>query len=67
MRRPRLPNKPLKLKGIHRVKKRQADGSIKVYLYHRATGLPLDEVRLAETYADAEILTGSLPDQKNPR
>ncbi|MHB0784402.1 tyrosine-type recombinase/integrase [Bradyrhizobium sp. 5.13L] len=52
--RPRLPNKPLKLKGIHRVKKRQADGSIKVYLYHRATGLPLDEGRLAETYADAE-------------
>ncbi|GLR92835.1 hypothetical protein [Bradyrhizobium liaoningense] len=52
--RPRLPNKPLKLKGIHRVKKRQADGSIKVYLYHRATGLPLDEARLAETYADAE-------------
>lgn len=52
--RPRLPNKPLKLKGIHRVKKRQADGSIKVYLYHRATGLPLDENRLAETYADAE-------------
>lgn len=52
--RPRLPNKPLKLKGIHRVKKRQADGSIRVYLYHRATGLPLNESRLAETYADAE-------------
>lgn len=52
--RPKLPNKPLKLKGIHRVKKRQADGSIKVYLYHRATGSPLDEARLAETYADAE-------------
>ncbi|WP_262048628.1 tyrosine-type recombinase/integrase [Bradyrhizobium sp. Bra78] len=52
--RPRLPNKPLKLKGIHRVKKRQADGSIRIYLYHRATGLPLDENRLAETYADAE-------------
>ncbi|MEY9466329.1 hypothetical protein ABH973_006742 [Bradyrhizobium ottawaense] len=52
--RPRLPSKPLKLKGIHRVKKRQADGSIRVYLYHRATGLPLDESRLAETYADAE-------------
>ncbi|WP_456686254.1 tyrosine-type recombinase/integrase [Bradyrhizobium sp. P5_C11_2] len=52
--RPRLPNRPLKLKGVHRVKKRQADGSIKVYLYHRATGLPLDENRLAEMYADAE-------------
>lgn len=50
----RLRSKPLKLKGIHRVKKRQADGSIKVYLYHRATGLPLDEARLAESYADAE-------------
>lgn len=52
--RPRIPNKPLKLRGIHRVKKRQADGSIKVHLYHRATGLPLDENRLAETYAEAE-------------
>lgn len=52
--RPKPPNKPLKLKGIHRVKKRLRDGSIKVHLYHRATGLPLDEARLAETYADAE-------------
>jgi len=50
----RAKPKPLKLKGIHRVKKRQADGSIKVHLYHRATGLPLDANRLAESYADAE-------------
>lgn len=50
----RVRPKPLKLKGIHRVKKKQADGSIKVYLYHRATGLPLDPDKLAETYADAE-------------
>lgn len=50
----RVRPKPLKLKGIHRVKKRQADGSIKVYLYHRATGLPLDPANLAETYAAAE-------------
>ncbi|WP_448031510.1 tyrosine-type recombinase/integrase [Bradyrhizobium liaoningense] len=52
--RPKRPDKPLKLKGIHRVKKRLKDGSIKVHLYHRATGLPLDESRLAETYAEAE-------------
>jgi hypothetical protein len=53
----RVRPKPLKLKGIHRVKKRQADGSIKVYLYHRATGLPLDSTKLAETYAAAEKKT----------
>lgn len=52
--RPKQPDKPLKLKGIHRVKKRQKDGSIKVHLYHRATGLPLDEARLAESFAEAE-------------
>ncbi|UPT93931.1 integrase [Bradyrhizobium barranii subsp. apii] len=51
--RPRQPDKPLKLKGIHRVKKRQKDGSMKVHLYHRATGLPLDENNLAESYAAA--------------
>ncbi|WP_461314551.1 tyrosine-type recombinase/integrase [Bradyrhizobium embrapense] len=34
-----------------------ADGSIKVFLYHRATGLPLDANRLAETYAEAEKKT----------
>jgi hypothetical protein len=50
----RAKPKPLKLKGVHRVKKKQADGSIKVYLYHRATGLPLDENNLAQSYADAE-------------
>jgi hypothetical protein len=50
----RLKAKPLRLKGIHRVKKKQADGSVKVHLYHRATGLPLDPVRLAESYAEAE-------------
>ncbi|UZE51867.1 hypothetical protein ONR75_15645 [Rhodopseudomonas sp. P2A-2r] len=50
----RVRQKPLKLKGIHRVKKRQADGSIKIHLYHRATGLPLDEQNLAQTYAAAE-------------
>ncbi|WP_225669238.1 tyrosine-type recombinase/integrase [Bradyrhizobium hereditatis] len=31
-----------------------ADGSIRIYLYHRATGLPLDETKLAESYAEAE-------------
>jgi hypothetical protein len=50
----RARQKPLTLKGIHRVKKRQADGSIRVHLYHRATGLPLDADRLAESYAAAE-------------
>src|SRR5450756_1011716 len=50
----RVKPKPLKLKGIHRVKKKHADGSIKVHLYHRATGLPLDANRLAESYPDAE-------------
>lgn len=50
----RIKSKPLKLKGIHRVKKLQADGSIKVYLYHRATGIKLDENNLAASYASAE-------------
>ncbi|MEY9185339.1 hypothetical protein ABIG06_006838 [Bradyrhizobium sp. USDA 326] len=45
--------KPLKLKGINRVPKRQADGTVKVYYYHRATGIRLDPDRLAETYAEA--------------
>ncbi|MEH2542827.1 integrase [Bradyrhizobium sp. AZCC 1699] len=53
----RVRPKPLKLKGIHRVKKRQADGSIKVHLYHRATRLPLDPANLAESYAAAEKKT----------
>ncbi|WP_342711547.1 tyrosine-type recombinase/integrase [Bradyrhizobium sp. B124] len=50
----RVRQKPLRLKGIKRTKKRMADGSIKVFLYHRATGLPLDPDRLVETYAEAE-------------
>lgn len=43
-----------KLTGIHRVKKRMADGSIKVYLFHRATGLPLDHNDIAGSFAAAE-------------
>ncbi len=50
----RVKPKPLKLKGIHRVKKKQADGSIKVHLYFRATGAPLDPNNLAQSYAAAE-------------
>lgn len=50
----RVKMKSLKLKGINRVKKKLANGSIKVFLYHRATGLPLDPNNLAETYAAAE-------------
>ena len=37
----RIKPKPLRLKGIRRVEKRQADGSIRVHLYHRGTGPPL--------------------------
>lgn len=50
----RVKQKPLKLKGIKRTKKRMADGSVKVYLFHRATGLALDPDNLAQSYADAE-------------
>jgi hypothetical protein len=46
--------KPLKLTGIKRTSKVLADGSIRTYLYHRATGLPLDADQLAASYADAE-------------
>lgn len=53
----RVRPKPLKLKGINRVPKRQADGTVKIYLYHRATGVRLDPDRLAETYAEAEKRT----------
>jgi len=53
----RVRPKPLKLKGINRVPKRQADGTVKIYLYHRATGIRLDPDRLAETYAEAEKRT----------
>ncbi|WP_426615703.1 tyrosine-type recombinase/integrase [Bradyrhizobium sp. McL0616] len=53
----RVRPKPLKLKGINRVPKRQADGTVKIYLYHRATGIRLDPDRLVETYAEAEKRT----------
>ncbi|MGJ4997270.1 tyrosine-type recombinase/integrase [Bradyrhizobium sp. HKCCYLS3077] len=46
--------KPFKLKGIKRVTKRLADGSVKVYLYHRPTGEPLDPNDLVQSYAAAE-------------
>jgi hypothetical protein len=49
-----VKQKPLRLKGIKRTKKVMADGSVKVYLFHRATGLPLDPNNLAQSYADAE-------------
>ena len=58
----RIKPKSIRLKGIHRVKKRQADGSIKVYLYHRGTGLPLDPSKLAATYAAAETKMRVRPD-----
>ncbi|MGJ4928112.1 tyrosine-type recombinase/integrase [Bradyrhizobium sp. HKCCYLS2038] len=51
---PRIKRKPLRLKGVKRTTKRMADGTVKVYYYHRATGLPLDESRLVESYAEAE-------------
>lgn len=50
----RVRQKPLKLKGIRRQKMKMADGTIKIYLYHRATGQRLDESNLAQSYADAE-------------
>jgi integrase len=51
----RKKSKPVgQLDGIHRVKKTMANGSIKIYLYHRATGLPLDKDNLAVSYAAAE-------------
>jgi len=50
----RVKHKPLKFKGIKRTAKRMADGSIKIFLYHRATGLPLDPNDLAGSYAAAE-------------
>jgi hypothetical protein len=50
----RVKRKPLKLKGINRVPMRLADGSIKFYFYHRATGIKLDPDNLAESYAAAE-------------
>jgi hypothetical protein len=51
----RKKRKPVgELKGIHRVKKKLANGAIKVYLFHRATRLPLDENNLAASFAAAE-------------
>jgi integrase len=47
--------KPYKeLKGIHRVSKTLADGSIKYYLRHRKTGTRLDPDNLVESFAAAE-------------
>jgi len=50
----RVKPKPLKLKGIHRVKWVRADGSIGVYIYHRATGIRLDPDDLVQSYAAAD-------------
>lgn len=51
----RLRRKPItKLRGIKRTSKRLADGTVQIYLYHRATGLPLDPDNLVESYAAAE-------------
>jgi integrase len=46
--------KPLKLKGVKRVKAVLADGSMGEYLYHRASGKRLDEKDLVQSFADAE-------------
>lgn len=46
--------KPLKLKGIKRVRKQLADGSLEIYLYHRASGKRLDKDDLVQSYAAAE-------------
>src|ERR1700757_3668055 len=59
----RVRAKPLRLKGVHRVKKRLADGSIKEFFYHRATGERLDPANLAASYAAAE--EGGLADCGN--
>ncbi|WP_454627670.1 tyrosine-type recombinase/integrase [Bradyrhizobium cenepequi] len=49
-----MKQKPLRLKGVHRVKWKRADGSIVTYLYHRASGTKLDPDHLVESYAAAE-------------
>lgn len=51
---PRLKRKPLKIKGVKRVAMKMADGSVKIYLYHRATGAALDENDLVNSFAEAE-------------
>jgi len=47
-----------RFKGVNRVKKRLADGSLREYFYHRATGLPLSgkpgSPEFIEDYAAAE-------------
>jgi hypothetical protein len=50
----RLRRKPVKLRGIKRTAKTLADGSVKIFYYHRATGLPLDPDNLVASYAAAE-------------
>ena len=42
------------LPDIHRVKKKLADGSIKVYLYYRPSRQPLDPNDIVQSYAAAE-------------
>jgi hypothetical protein len=50
----RAKPKSLKLKGIQRQPMKLADGSVKFYYYHRATGIRLDPDNLAQSYADAQ-------------
>lgn len=52
MKKPRA--KPLRLKGIKRVKRVRANGSIEVELYFRKTGAKLDPDNLVQSYAAAE-------------
>lgn len=55
MNRPKVKTRnPVKLKGIKRTKAVLADGSIKMYLFHRASGKRLDESDLVQSYAAAE-------------
>jgi integrase len=49
-----MKQKPLRLKGINRVKFKLASGAIKVCLYHRASGERLDEGDLVQSFAAAE-------------
>jgi hypothetical protein len=49
-----VKQKPHKLKGIKRVKRVRADGSIDVDLYHRATKIKLDPDNLVQSYAAAD-------------
>jgi hypothetical protein len=50
----------VRLEGINRVRKRLADGSVKIYHYHRATGLRLEgepgSAEFIASYGDAEKL-----------